>query len=195
MKLIRALLLACSVILVLGGLAVFAISNSVIEKPHNDEVASVGNQYEVSGVFDRYDKLLVYFPRPNPEVYPDSSIKIYVEITDPGKNKTVFEIQFGRMFGQPAPPNITLVSNEGSLIVSEPPLTEVGGIVDYPGAYVVHLSEYWGGPPTTLTLYKEIVDKEYPYRNIFPVGLVLVIVGASLFILGAKRPKRKQKLK
>ncbi len=202
MPFFRKTLVAFGVVLAFSGAIVALASNLAIEsEPDFETVATeeFPNKLDVSGYFYQGDKLMLYFPRPNPEFFRDSYISIPVEITDPNGDEAEFEVVFERVGGSQYPlscSQIKLVKNN-SLIVNNPP-DVVGGEVSYPGLYKGHVkvdpqkvSWYWTGPTKEIELAKEVVKKEYPYRSILPIGIVLIILGASVSILAAKSAERK----
>ncbi len=146
--------------------------------------------WQISGHFKEGQKLLVYFKAPDLSFYPDRTANILVEIVNPEGGKSVFEVVFSLMFGDPAPPEFNLVSNDAGLIVSDP-LGEVGGIVPYSGSYLANITTrvLWG--PPYLQLWGENVEKEYPYLSFLPVGLGLIVCGCASSVWGAKSSKKK----
>ena len=187
----KKLLVIIGIILVFVGIVVTSLSFSTVENSqpvlrYDGPVES----WEIEGHYEMDKKLLVYFNPPNLDLYPDQTANIRVEIINPKGNKTVFEVLFSRMFGNPTPPEFSLVSNEGELIVDNP-LGEVGGIVPYTGNYLANITtrRFWGSP--NLKLYGEIVEREYPNQFFLPIGLGLIVVGCTLTIWGAKSSERK----
>ena len=188
--------MAFGFILAFAGIITASISVQVRENKQSFLVQEHKDSWGTTGYFEKDDKLIFTFnPTPLEEElnpFPDGqTATVNVEIVNPYGNKTVFKIVFSRVGENLAPPEFSVVSNEGSLIVSEP-LEEVGGFVRYAGDYLANItSRYNWGPPRTVQLYGEIVEKEYPYLFILPVGITLISVGGSLSVWGAKRSKRK----
>lgn len=190
----RKAFVALGIILLFAGLIVASVSARVSENKQSFLVHESKDSWETSGHFEKDDKLIFTFS-PTPlegESFPDGggNATIYVEIVDPYGNKTVFKVVFSRVGGYPAPPKFSVVSNEGGLIVSEP-LGEIGGIVCFKGYYLANITTRNWERPRTLQLHAEIVEKEYPYLSILPVGITLIVVGGSLSIWGAKSSKRR----
>jgi len=192
------------VILVLAGFIVALASAIPAEKTVRSVVATAPrNEWGVLGRFNEGDMLSVEFVPPDLDelVIMDSTLKLLVEITSSAGGKTGFEMEFRRGFGgNTILYNLTLVLNEDGLTVSDSP-TEVGGVVLYTGDYLANVTdpkvryimpgedEFWA--PGSLQLVKFVVDKEYPYLSVLPIGVVLAVVGGLLSLWGLRSSKRK----
>lgn len=188
---------AFGIILVFAGVIVASASTMPTETSEVSTVATAPDKWEVSGLFDENEKLLVSFTKPELDelTIPDPYLKVRVEITGPQGGKTVFELEFRRGFGgETMLYNLTLVSNEDGLTISDP--WEVGGIVPYSGNYLANITtrRLWG-PPTNLWLEAEVFHKEYPYLFVLPIGIPLAVVGGSLSFLSVRSSKRKPRSK
>jgi len=202
----RKALVALGIIMVFAGVIVTSASAIPTEKSERSTVATAPrNEWEISGRFNGGDKLSVEFNPPNLDelLVPEPTLKLLVEVADSDGGKTVFEVEFKRGFGgNTILNNVTVVSKEDGLTVSDPP-TEVGGIVPYTDDYLANITtrktaryitpreeEYWA--PSNLRLVKEVVHKEYPYLlPILPIGILLMVVGGSISFLGVRSSKRK----
>ena len=189
--------LALGIVLVLVGIITCSASNSPMEKLDYPEVKGAKEGWEVSGHFNAGEKLLVLFPPPawGEYIIPNGDkATVDVEIFDPDNNKTEFRITFyPRRY-----PDFELLSNDGGLTVNEP-IEGVGGVTRLNGLYTARIDEfasiyYDGGPPGHLSLHKEVVEREYPYRSVLPIGVALIVAGASLSVW-AKSSKRTQRLR
>jgi len=194
---VRKELLAFGAILVFVGVLVSSASTSSIEKLDYPIVAEAEGQWEVSADFNESEKLLVDFlpPKFGEYIFPNGDKAVVdVEIFDPDNNKTEFRITFyPRRY-----PDFELLSNDGGLTVNEP-IEGVGGVTRLNGLYTARIDEfasiyYDGGPPGHLSLHKEVVEREYPYRSVLPIGVALIVAGASLSVW-AKSSKRTQRLR
>lgn len=203
----RKAFVALGIILVFAGVIVTSASTIATEKSERSTVATAPrNSWEVSGRLNEGDKLSVEFNPPNLDelLVPDPTLKLLVEVTDSHGGKTVFEVEFKRGFGgNTLLNNVTVVSKEDGLTVSDPPIQEVGGTVPYTDDYLANITtrktaryitptegeEYWA--PSNLRLVKEVVHKEYPYLFGLPIGILLVVVGGSLSFWGVRSSKRK----
>ena len=190
----RKYFVAFGIILILTGVIVSSACNSSNERTEQSAVAQ--GQWEASGYFDKNEKLVVYLSEPTSEFFPDSIATINVSVVDPAGNKSVLLIEYKKNFGFV---NVTLDSNSSGLIVDENSL-DVGGIVNLSGNYTALVAEQasllYGETGPTVDLYKEIVERDYPYRDILPVGVAIIVFGASLSILAAKsseKPRKKRR--
>jgi len=202
---LRKAFVALGIIIVFAGVIAVSASTMRTEKSERFTVATAPlNSWEVSGRFDEGDILSVEFNPPdlNELLVPEPTLKLLVEVTDSQGGKTVFELEFKQgSSGNTVLYNVTVVSKEDGLTVSDPP-TEVGGVVSYTDDYLANITtrkmaryivrreeEYWS--PRNLALVKEMVYKEYPYLLVLLIGVVLVVVGVSLLFLGLRRSKQK----
>lgn len=202
----RKAFVAFGIILVFAGVIVTFASIMPTEKSERSTVATAPrNKWEVSGRFNENEQLSVEFMPPNLDelLISDSTLKLLVEVRASARGgKTVFEMEFrGGFGGKTILYNLTLVSKEDGLTVSNPP-TEVGGIVPYTDDYLANITtrervryitpraeEFWA--PSNLRLVKEVVHKEYPYLFVWPIGILLLVVGGSLSFWGVRSSKRK----
>jgi len=205
----RKAFVALGIILLFAGVIVTSASAIPTEKSERSTVATAPrNEWEISGRLNEGNKLSVEFNPPDLDelLVPEPTLKLLVEVTDPHGGKTVFEMEFKTGFGgNTVLNNITLVSKEDGLTVSNPP-TEVGGIVPCTGDYLANITtrktaryitpreeEFWA--PSNLRLVKEVVHKEYPYLFVLPIGVMLMVVGGSLLFWGVRSSKRKLRLR
>jgi hypothetical protein len=191
---VRKYLAAFGIILMLAGVIVSSACNS--SKEHTEQSAVAKGQWEASGYFDKNEKLIIYLSEPTREFFPDTIATINVSVVDPAGNKSVFLIEYKKNVGFV---NVTLDSNSSGLIVDENSL-ETGGITNLSGNYTALVAEQasllYGETGPTVDLYKEIVERDYPYRGMLPVGVAIIVFGASLSILSAKsseEPRKKRR--
>ena len=107
-------------------------------------------------------------------------IVILINITDPN--------------GHTKPYQIPIKSELGGL---QPTGPLPGGVANHTGAYKVKALAIFGVLFNYLALEKiEIEEKEsqYPYTNLFPVGVAILLVGFGILFLGVKLSKRKRTL-
>jgi len=197
-------LVAFGIILMFAGVIVVSISTNPVERSERAIVAEapVNNRWEVSAPFNKGEKLSVEFTPPNLDevIVFDHTLKLVVEISSSQAGKTVFEIEFKKIGDKTVLSNITLVSKDDGLKVSDPPI-EVGGIVPFTDNYLANITtrknarytspgkgEYW--VPENLRLVKEVAYKEYPYLFVLPIGILLIAVGGSLSLWGSRRSSK-----
>jgi len=190
--LVKRVFMGLGVIMLFVGVIMFSVSNfPPVEKEDVVLIEELLETFDISGNFDKGEKLLVFFHAPNwggpyPIPDPDSAI-VDVDVLDPFDNKTEFRIQFNRR----ANPELWLRSNDtGGLDITQP-LEGIVGVTKYAGEYKAHIKElaaiyYNSAPPPVLRLYKVLVDMVYPYRNYLPVGVGLVVVGVAVTVWGAR---------
>jgi hypothetical protein len=189
-------LIAIGIVLIFFGVIVASASNTPKDKLPLDQLIAGGyTAWEVhGGPYDNGQELLVYFGNP-PETLPD--ITFDVEIWPDGRyeNKSVFLICYPQVLNSRTM-QINLTSNEGGLAVSNQ-TQEIGGAVNYAGDYWANITTRWAGwnPPPMPELRLEVIEQEYPYRYVLPIGAGLIAVGASCSILGATSIDRKSRLK
>jgi len=177
---------------VFAGVIVSSACNSFKERTEQSEVAE--GPWEVSGYFDKGEKLIVYLSTPTAEFFPDHTATINVTVIDPADNKSVFLIKYEKNYGFV---NITIDSSSNGLIVDEDNL-DVGGIANLSGNYTALVNKhaaylYKAETDATITLYKETLERDYPYRSMSPVGVAMIVFGASLSIWAAKSSKEPKK--
>jgi len=188
---VRKYVVAFGIILLFVGVVVSSASNSFNERTEQSVVAE--EQWKAAGYFDKDEKLVVYLSKPTPEFFPDHTASINVSVVDPAGNKSVFLVEYQNGVGFV---NVTLYSSSNGLIVDEN-ILEVGGITTQSGNYTALVDEqaaylYVTAPPT-ITLIQETVERDYPYRSILPVGIAIIVFGASLSIWAAKSSKEPRK--
>lgn len=196
----RKSFVAFGIVLLFVGAIVASASTTLLaeEKSHFSTRASVKDSWEVGpALYKRNEKLIVDFLPPNPkyDIIPDYPVKIIFEITSSHGSKTIFEAKCKEgLEGGLAPPDISVVLSEDGLIVSGYQV-EVGGIVSHTGNYTANITSRHMGTwhPKTLALKVEIVEKEYPYFFVLPIGVALIVVGGSLSVWGAISSTRTQK--
>jgi len=188
---VRKYVVAFGIILMFAGVIVSSACNSFEERTELSEVAE--GRWEASGYFDSGEKLVVYLSQPTIEFFPDHTATINVSVVDPAGNKSVFLIEYKKGVGFV---NVTLVSSSNGLIVDEHSV-DLGGIANLSGNYTALVAEQasflYGETGPTVDLYKEIVERDYPYRSMLPVGVVIIVFGASLSIWAAKSSKEPRK--
>lgn len=188
----RKRFLAFGIILLFVGILVFLSCNSPTERTIVSQVAPPEKQWNVTAYFNKYEKMIVNLGVP-PEFHPDGLTNVTVTIVDPSGGKSVFLATYhSSTWGYI---KYTLNSSDNGLDVDDP-TTSIGGVCNYSGNYTVQVDEqfsylYDGAPQISLS--KEIVEKEYPYRSILPVGIAIIIVGTSVSIWSAKSSKLAQR--
>jgi hypothetical protein len=193
---VRKVLIAVGIVVIFFGVIVASASNTPRDKPATYPLVAGGvTAWEVhGGPYEDGQKLLVYFGAP-PETLPE--IAFCVEIWPDGRyeNKTVFAVEYPLIVGHHSV-QFNLSSNAGGLAVSSP-IQEIGGVVNYPGDYWANITTQWPGwdPPPMPELRLEVIEQEYPYRYILPIGAGLIAIGASSSILGATSVDRKSRLR
>jgi len=197
----RKTFVASGIVLLFVGVIVASASTTLLAEEKSQLLTRVSakDSWEVGPApYKQNEKLIVDFNPPDPEhdVIPEYPIKIVFEVTSPQGSKTVFDAKFKEGFGgRLAPPDISVVSSEDGLTVSDYPL-DVGGIVSHTGNYTANITTRHLGTwyPKTLALKAEIVEKEYPYFFVLPIGVALIVVGGFLSVWGAKSSTRARKL-
>lgn len=182
------------IILLSAGVIVASASTMSTETSTVSTVNSALEAWEVSGQFDKNEKLLVSFTKPDLDKVTviDTYLDLRVEVTGPQGSKTVFGLEFRRGFGgETMLYNLTVILNEDGLTTTDP--WEVGGIVPYTGSYVANITtrKLGWGPPDSLVLDREVFHKEYPYLFVLPIGIPIAVVGGSLSFLSVRSSKRK----
>jgi hypothetical protein len=183
------------IVLLFAGVIIASASTITNETSESSTVNTATNAWEISGVFDKNEKLLVDFTPPDMSqlMIPEPTLKLRVEITGPYESKTVFEMEFAQrgFEGRTVLWNLTIILNENGLTVGDS-VDEVGGIVPYAGNYSANITtRRWWGPPASLTLSAEVVHKEHPYLFGLAIGIPLAVVGGSLSFYSVRNPKRK----
>ncbi|MDH5448227.1 MAG: hypothetical protein OEX01_04400 [Candidatus Bathyarchaeota archaeon] len=140
-----------------------------------------------------------------PSVYEMYLLKVPVTITDPHGEETRLFAIFGtdpkstqsdvvRFWG------VNLTSNDGGLIFEKSNefqmvgityYQEISAIVTIDGVYNATVNRNIGvwSPPSILLLQSLLIENEYPYWFVIPIGIALMIAGVSLSIWVTKHPK------
>jgi len=194
---VRKAVLSLSVLILLAGAIIFSFSNQFLESPENEEVNRHDERpygsWNISALYSESEKLLVSFTRPKIEFAPDGIALIGVNITDPHRGNTTFEIEFSgsELVGSA---EIRLL-DEGEGLIVENPEFEVGGVTVYAGNYTAHVFTYAktlayiyydDAKLPFMQLFKEDITREYPNRAFLPVGVGLVIAGLALLVWSVK---------
>jgi len=185
-KVVRKRALAFGISLAFVGFLLFCLAYVSEEEvtPRLETVNECYDRWNITGLYSQSENLSLAVPANPKEPYPYGGFN--VSIVDPNGNKTVFLFEF--QYGQKT--NVTVLENEGGLEVEEGALV-LGGITNYSGNYTAFIDEsataWYGGPPSFLTLYNPIVDKQvkYPYGNFLPVGLIVLFIGLGLSLWAA----------
>ena len=197
----KKILVICGAILLLSGMVSISSSQIIQEKKRLETIAYEMDSWEVSGNFEEGDMLVVDFTpalwkrhelpddvRP----YPYKFVRI--EITSPKNETTVFDITLMWPDGAQLPVvySINLTGQDGLDITD--PIMEVRGVVMDSGQYTARIPEYglWppeSDPPTWIAARKEIVEREYPFAFLLPVGIVLGILGGVTLLVGIIFPR------
>lgn len=199
---VRKSLIGLGIILLFVGVVISSEYNSAVEEPPEDKlVKEVNNlpvgKWEISAQFNKSEKLTVFFSTPDLENVP-AFTRFYASIVDPMGGRTNFTIDFSK---KPSglDVNFNVTSNDGGLIVDKP-IEGIVGVTSYNGLYTVHIytlftSLYYppDGTLPSLDLYKVVKKTDYPYRNILPIGIGLILVGVSLSVWAAKYSSKSRK--
>jgi len=182
------------IILLFAGVIVASASTMATETPNEFTVSSAIDAWEVSGLFDKNEKLLVSFTKPDLDKVTviDTYLVLRVEVTGPQGSKTVFRLEFRRGFGgETMLYNLTVILNEDGLTTTDP--WEVGGIVPYNGTYIANITtrKLGWGPPDSIVLDKEVFHREYPYLFVLPIGISIAAAGSSLLYFSVRSSKHK----
>ncbi|TET62505.1 hypothetical protein E3J49_08115 [Candidatus Bathyarchaeota archaeon] len=207
----RNLHLSLGIIILFFGVIVFSVSNQFTETDFIEvEGSRVENapygEWETSAQFAGGERLFVAFAMPNMEFVPNGeqvSATIWVSIIDPEGGNTTLRVDFKN----PSAPrlNVTLESKADGLTVGElrggfygaPP--DIGGVAKYAGNYtaivytfgIAMAEAYYYRPDGKLPrLAFWVFVRTYPYGVFLPVGVVLIVGGASLSVWAAKTSKR-----
>jgi hypothetical protein len=173
------------------GVIVFSYSSTPpVEKEEVVLIREIEDTLDISGDFEKDEKLLVFFHAPRWGYYPipdPTAAIVYVDVFDPFDNKTEFGIQFNKNSN----PELWLRSNNtGGLEVSLP-LEGIVGVTKYAGEYRAHIHEkstryYNFSPPPVLQIFKVDVYIDYPYRAYLPLGAGFVVIGVVVSVWGAR---------
>lgn len=187
----RKTIAALGVIFIFVGVLVMSISTKTLEKSSRYEtVGTSTNGWEVRGYFQKMENLVLTFTPPSLDIWPD--VPVYIEIwpEEYYDKRTVFQVEYKLVLNYPTV-NISLVSNEGGLIVSEP-LSEVEGVAVYEGYYWANITirpAVWNPLPYP-KLEVKVIEKEYPFLFLLPIGVSLFLVGIFSFVWGIKTKRK-----
>lgn len=183
-KVIRKTELALGIVLMFVGVILFSSSNlSLAKVSSRDEVVLPRgvNQWNLTCSFNEGEKIRLEVPTP-----PEGPMLLggfNVSIVNPRGNETIFYYEILSDFFY----NVSVLKNEGGLEVEEGS-TILGGTTNYAGNYTAYVNEvamlWYKGPPSVLTFYKTVEDKqvEFPYQNLLPLGLALFFIGLGLLL-------------
>jgi len=183
MKATRKNVLGTAVLLIFAGIIFISSANIPVEEVivNREEVNHVDGQWNITAWFNEGEKLLL-LPAPPTGTSPIWGAYFNISIVDPHGNETIFRLEFPTAWEI----NLSVVKNEGGLEVNKDS-PYLGGITQYEGNYTAFVDKaamlwYGGGPPTYLTFYKEIEERQttYPYRILMPAGIVMVFTGLCL---------------
>jgi hypothetical protein len=208
-------------VLIFSGVVVTSLYNALIENYVFQQGYTKTREFQVSGYFDKGDKLVLSIVPGNDWVQyidwletfyvPDYlDVTIRVQINNTEGQSTVLDLIF-----------ITYASSTGeyaqlSLFAAYPNFTSGGltnleaagsegavrGIVETNGTYTATafgkpdepiILVALGIPPTSITLDKYVTKGSYPYRHIWPAGVALIGSGGFSFFW-ARRQTQKRKL-
>lgn len=186
----RKALLAFGVVLVFAGVLVSLWSNLLVEKIEASLVSRVEDRWEASGVFSEGEKLFVDWEPPKweeriPLPAGDHAL-YYVTVLAPLQDDG--ETNLTVRFYLSGDVNVTVSSSGGLSNFSS---TVIGGVAQCSGTYVVRMDKtarfyYLGSPPSYIQLWTETVKTDYLYLGALPIGVALIVAGASLSIWAAK---------
>jgi len=180
-------------------------SNSSVISDKLDMVGEVNGGWKISGNFSPGENMTVFVAW-WAATYGEDLKELPANVTIIANNKTtadfqVFFLQDPESSAGQEPglqrvyvARIQLLYNEGeSLQVDDPP-RQIGGIVKQAGTYETRVNRPpdwfpWGGPepqPPDLKLYRTIINRAYPYRDLLPIGAVTVVFGGILSIWAAR---------
>jgi hypothetical protein len=183
---------AFGVVLIFVGVIIASVSTQVSERLSRYETVGTSTDgWEVKGYFQKMERLVLSFNPPNLEdIWPD--IPVYIEIWPEGyyDKKTVFQVEYKRVLNYPTV-NINIALNEGGLTVDES-LSEIEGVTVYEGYYLANITvrpAMWNPPPNP-TLKVKVLEKEYPYLFVLPIGISFIVIGAFSLIWGVKTKRK-----
>lgn len=190
--------------------------NARVELDHKTDSTDLFNNVSdwwIAGNFSRGRRLYLNIqPGRNPEwttepptlhnlIYP---LYVPVTITDPHGGETKLRVIFG---SYPSDLEqhvsfwaVNVTSNDGGLIFEKSNEWQIDGItyyqelravVNYDGIFnaTVHRALGMWGPPSILSLESLIIEIEYPYWFVIPIGATFMIVGVFLSIWATKFSK------
>ena len=197
--------LGVGMILLFAGIIVLPLSLQVTrsEEPsiQADREFLVFPDWTVSAEFNKSEKLIVYFSRPNTEGVPDGDEGIaymFVDIVDPNGGNTTFNVTFSKSSFE-----VILHENDGGLLVnlpSTPGPADIGGTTQYSGEYTARVYTYRGLAPyyytngstmRRLEIDEVTVETDYPNVWALPVAVSLIAIGIIGVVWGARGQKRR----
>ena len=183
----RKYIVAFGIILIFIGVVTSSVSNSYTERTVDSTVSH--GYWSTSGYFDINQNLSVQLSPPNAQFILIGMGTFNVTIIDPADNESVFTVRSRNVEGRQVLSNVTVVSTSNSLTADVINLG-VGGIVHQSGNYTVIVDKkatyLYPKVPPDVTLTKETVKRDYPYRGILPVGIGILVFGVGLSIWAAK---------
>jgi len=195
MRLQRTKFFGLGIILIFAGIIVSSYSNMAFEvKTVQTPGVTVYNKWNVTRYFTKGETLILDIPPPKPNLFggvPYGGFNISI-VAQNGK-ETVFWYEFSD-----GTVKVKVKSNDGALIVNESSsMMYVTGVTAFSGNYTAYVDKsamvfYNRGPPSYLTL-KSMIEKtslEYPYRDLLPVGILIMAFGSILIFLSFREPKR-----
>jgi len=200
-------LITIGILLVFIGLIVFSYSRTTVEKITTQPLGITRNKWSASCNKKNATEgdMLIINVVPEKDWYQLAEIenkylKIKVNITDPLGNVTEFEAYYVKAFGKPTkllPWNFSVIFNNGKLKVNENPdgtVSEIGGITKLGGNYSVEVAPIGClKPPTTIEIFKEIKNYEQPWIFLSPIGVSLIVIGASCSVVSFKKKLRRRR--
>jgi len=196
-------LLACGAILLLSGLVLLSRSQIVEEKEKFQTINYKEDSWEVSANFTEGDRLVVDFRpatweyrEPPDDIRPHPYKFVRIEIVSPKNENTTFDITLMWPSGATLPQvaNITVFNQDGLIVTN--PMGIVGGVVMYNGTYTARIPEngLWlpeTDPPIWIALRKQMVEKEYTFDFLRPVGVAFLVIGGVVTLLGGIISRRR----
>jgi hypothetical protein len=168
-------------------------------------VKSVVDSWQISNNFTQGDKIKLVvakgkdwdrYVEPPVEDVPFFHKFVYVNITDPNEENTMFEVTYVKQRENLFLYNITVIATTDGFIVQN----ESKGIVGYAGVDGVYKATAigalppGGGPPGSMTFFKikKRIIVYYPYSYLLHPGIAMFLFGITLFVLGTtyKRVRR-----
>ena len=196
MKIWRKRLFALGFLSIFIGVLFVSYSNERIETRNisHEIVNEVYDKWNVSGYYAKGETLLLELPSPSPGLFGALPLVSFnISIVAPDERRTIFLYEFldGKV-------KFRVLENEGALTVNaSSTLFYVTGITTVSGNYTAYVDEsakaLFGGKPPKYLSFKKIVEEievAYPHSNFLPVGIVLIVSGALMFILSLRKPNR-----
>lgn len=120
---------------------------------------------------------------------------VYVNITDPNGEDSMFEVTYTKYEAGFFLYNVRVVASNG--FDAENSSQKIVGYARDTGLYTATATGAippGGGPPSSLTFFKvkEVILIKYPYSHLLYPGVAILLAGVALSILGALTSKRVQ---